>query len=87
MTKPGSPHTRLRDSGKRMAESGSPHRRLRDSAKKMAESGSPHKTLPGPWTQCRTGMSLASKPDIYREGKTAHMLIAELLGFCQLESW
>ena len=42
--------------------------RLRDSAMKMAESGSSHQTLPGPQTQCRTGLSLAS----------------QLLGFYQL---
>ena len=33
----------------------------------MAESGSSHRTWPGSWTQCRTGLSLASQRDIYTE--------------------
>ena len=67
----GSPHIRLRDSAE---EDGSPHTHGSETQrKKMAESGSPHRMLPGPWTQCRTGLSLASQRDIYREGTTAHL--------------
>ena len=60
---------------KKMAESGSPHTHGSETQqKKMAESGSPHRTLPGPQIQYRTGLSLASQWDKYREGKTAHLL-------------
>ena len=64
------------------------HTWLRDSAKKVTESGSSHMaqglseedgwvwlfTQDATRTQCRTGLSLTSQRDIYREGKTAHLL-------------
>ena len=71
----GSPHTHDSETQlKKMAESGSKHTDSSETQlKKMAESGSPHRTLPGPRTQCRTGLSLASQWDIYRERKRAHL--------------
>ena len=76
MAESGSPHIHGSETQwKKMAESGSLHIHGSETQqKKMAESGSPHRTLPGPQIQYRTGLSLASQWDKYRDGKTAHLL-------------
>ena len=57
-------HTAQRLSGRRWLNLALHTHSSETQRKKMDESGFPHRTLPGPWTECRTGLSLASQRDI-----------------------